>query len=698
MTTYALKQDSYLLEDCDFSAPSICKLAKNEPFSINEEIGVWKNVTTTDSNVTGWVYTYTPYGDNLMQETYKTGSLGIRIGDSININTELSYARDYYKNTLMVRDKDGTQLSFIVKDIILDPNRVKILANNKPYWFTLDKVTKIDYGNNDNPYGIMLMAENSTSSDSSNKTDSSSSSKTDSNKVKSTTSALSNILNWDISIDIPVLNKLLNTDEKELQDITNTTLTGLRTSNLKGIMGCPYQFMPIADMRIGNDDNNAGNVKEDSRLGVKYAEKIVTKMPMLMMVPGVPQFMTGYSEEDKAKVMKDLASGLVSRSSDLDKIMNQSGRYYDLYPAWAAYYQYVNPLCQMAAVMMGLGEVDASGITTSNDSTRLKNFRWENACADAVKNTYNFKGGCAFYVNSETQVSESLSSDTTQSAVASKVNAISDQARELIFLTSASLKNQINVDLNGVLSSTRSNPNDSVMSGILTGMGNVLTGGKMMFPELWSDSAFSRDYNINIKLISPDADKLSLYMNIVVPLIHLLGLAAPRSLGTTAYTSPFLVRAYYRGFFNINMGIITSMSINKGGEGFWTYEGIPTEVEVSFTIKDLYNIMMLTITNGSTGNAVKEDNDGIITMKNLFTVGGLDVVTNTVLMDYLCNLCGININEPDLERTIALYRTIFFGQSLGWWANTTNRLTQWINEKQLGIYNYFGRGGWWKQS
>ena len=30
-------------------------------------------------------------------------------------------------------------------------------------------------------------------------------------------------------------------------------------------------------------------------------------------------------------------------------------------------------------------------------------------------------------------------------------------------------------------------------------------------------------------------------------------------------------------------------------------------------------------------------------------------MTNSIFMDYLANLCGININEPDLSRTVELY-------------------------------------------
>ena len=81
------------------------------------------------------------------------------------------------------------------------------------------------------------------------------------------------------------------------------------------------------------------------------------------------------------------------------------------------------------------------------------------------------------------------------------------------------------------------------------------------------------------------------------------------------------------------MGLITSLNINKGTEGGWTRNGLPTVVDVSMDIKDLYSNISITRTVNNTRN----------------------ILTNSIFMDYLANLCGININEPDLNRTAELY-------------------------------------------
>lgn len=677
MEYYALKEDSYIYSDCDFSSKVVSPLKKETVFCSDEEIGAWMHIILEDQSASGWIYHYNQHGSDTLVPSYKVGSEGVRIGDLINIPSTMTYAKDYFGNILQVKDSNMTERTFVIKDVILDPTRVKVFENNRNYWFTLDKIFDITAQKR---LGISLMAaapEQSAQSGS------------------SLFDFIGGVANssYETVEDVFNLNKFSlfdgEVDTPKADRITAAALDGLKTSSIRGIFGCPYQFMPTADLRITND------VSSGDALGVKYAEKIVTKMPVLMMLPGIPEFMRGYSDEDKSKMIGGLANKIPS--DELDKLLNQNGQYYDLYPAWSSYYQYVNPLCQIAATLLGIGDVTLPYGTNDKDNksgAMLKNYRWEYASSEPIKEALNFKGGCAFYVNSETQVSESFSSETGQPAVASKINAVSDKAREMLFLLGASTKKTLNQNINlmaqGRQDTTSLTGSDSIMGSIMDGMGSIFTGGKMTFPELWTDSAFSRDYNVNIKLVSPDCDRLSLYMNIIVPLIHLMGFAAPRALGFNSYTSPFLVRAYYKGFFNINMGLITNMSINKGGEGYWTYAGIPTEVEVSFTIKDLYGLLMLTMSNPY-GDG--ENRKGF--MSSFFAKSGFDILTNTVLMDYISNLCGININQVDIPRSLTLYKQLFWESTgiIEFSRDQYNRMQQWIQDKELQLYDYAGRGG-----
>ena len=196
----------------------------------------------------------------------------------------------------------------------------------------------------------------------------------------------------------------------------------------------------------------------------------------------------------------------------------------------------------------------------------------------------------------------------------------------------------------------------------------------MQFPELWQDSTFSRDYSATIKLDSPDNDPLSVFLNIIVPLIHLTAFAAPRSTGLTTYASPFLVRAYYQGFFNVNMGIISSMDISKGAEGAWTYNNIPTVVEVRLNIHDLFATQTITIDANNNSNL-------------LDSLTNLDMLTNQPLMEYLANLCGVNYNEPEWNRLIDLAITLEKRKPIDFLNRIEDSIVQGWNNSVNNIYN-----------
>lgn len=97
------------------------------------------------------------------------------------------------------------------------------------------------------------------------------------------------------------------------------------------------------------------------------------------------------------------------------------------------------------------------------------------------------------------------------------------------------------------------------------------------------------------------------------------------------YTTPFLVKAYCKGMFNIDMGIITDLSVTRGGECQWNDDGLPTQIDVSITIEDLYSNIFMTDSKFS-----------------------LAVVQNTAMQDFLANLAGLNLAETEFARSIKM--------------------------------------------
>ncbi len=416
-------------------------------------------------------------------------------------------------------------------------------------------------------------------------------------------------------------------------DFVRNTTRGLKFSinELSTVMGLPYQWMSLADNRIKNNGN--------ANYGRKYYEKILSKMPLLVLTPGIPDFMAGYSDEKRKSILGNLF-GSAFGVNDIKGKKNEEMRYYTLQFEAEEYYRYVNSMCTALSIFLGISDQKYQGQT-------IRTINWFERSNNALAHNYSYYGGVGFYLNSETQISESFGNESTKSILADKLNSMSDVGREVQFLTGIS---GLDVDvfmskgLNGAapnVDAMTKNAGTGTMSGfmgmIMNGTRTVFAGGKLEFPELWADSSYSTSYSVNMKLVSPDYDRRSWFINIGVPLMHLIALCAPRQVSPNGYVSPFLVRAFYRGFFNVDMGLL-SMSVQKGSEGGWTIDGLPTTVDVSLDIRDLYS--KLTISNetilGGPGNAFG----------------------NVGLMTYLANIAGVNINEPDISRTVRLYAAL----------------------------------------
>ena len=294
--------------------------------------------------------------------------------------------------------------------------------------------------------------------------------------------------------------------------------------------------------------------------------------------------------------------------------------------------------------------VDASKFKGASYSEKLGSFKWQKAVTanPKWKAFFNSAEFITFYLDSETSISETFSTSTSASGLASTIDSVSNTVKEFQFLAGpiAGMKmkamdpvgyNEGKRKVTKVVKDTlgKGAANSKFFGNLNEAFQTIGRGGRLVFPEIWDDTEFTKSYDVSMKLRTPDGDVISWYLNICVPLIHLLALAAPRALDSNAYRAPFLVRAYYKGIFNCDMGIITSLNISKGKDAAWTIQGLPTEVDIQMSLKDLYSL--LTISGGGSGEDIKA------------------LFKNTCLLDYLSNTCGININNPDYARMVESY-------------------------------------------
>lgn len=401
-----------------------------------------------------------------------------------------------------------------------------------------------------------------------------------------------------------------------------------KLKNVAGVFGLPYQFLP-------NTDNRLNTTYDIGDIGFEYGTKIVEKMPLLFMSPGRASFLSGYSSSDKESIAMKFIDDAASSIEDI--INGKAGRYYTFEYDTARYYKFVNPMCRIAARYLELQDFQLYG--TNLDEINWMDFIGTNisSLGDVISEFL----AIPFYMDAETSVQESFSNTTTTSMLASTVNGLSDAGKELNFLLGYT-QSAANIDVirNQDIAGNVENATDFIkgllgeghfFSRLSSTVATVAAGGRMIFPEIWSESSVSRSFNCEFKFISPDPSTLSVYLNVLVPLFHLLGFVAPQSVSTdpNTYVNPFLVRAIYKGHFNVDMGIITDMSVTRGDECQWTINGIPTSIKVSMTIKDLYSVLSITQTG---------------------TELDFDTLDNTAQMDYIANLCGVNIYKPEIAR------------------------------------------------
>lgn len=446
----------------------------------------------------------------------------------------------------------------------------------------------------------------------------------------------------DANSDLTGLEEVQDMFDYSNQQWTNYTQEGsyFDVNNILGIFGLPYQFMAHVDPRLGSSENVRA-----TNTGVDYMDKIVSTMPILFLSPGKPSFMAGYSNDEEKSVLSAMISGNLGGAVNLDDLISENGKFYTFEYAVTDYYKYVNPMCRITARLMNL-----QGSEYALDGTNVDNFDWRTYTQKTVSSLGDFATdylAIPFYIDTDTQINESMSNDVTDSSLAGTVDSFSDMGRELMFYLGytpalAGFDN-LSVDIMNNVESLKDYVNsiegDNIFKTLAQQVTAVATGGRLVFPKIWADSGFSRSYDVNIKLRSPDMDNYSLWLNIIVPLCHILGFTQPHMIeqNPNAFTSPFLVRAMYKGFFNVDMGIISSCSITKGDDAQWNINGIPTSVDVTLTITDLYDSMSITASGG-----------GLENFK-------FDTLDNTCQMDYLMNLCGINLYKPEINRLIDLW-------------------------------------------
>lgn len=269
---------------------------------------------------------------------------------------------------------------------------------------------------------------------------------------------------------------------------------------------------------------------------------------------------------------------------------------------------------------------------TGNEVTAME---WDSGMA----NYFNaeLQDGAAFVsfqVENEGSVSESFSNSTRTSDVADAMNGASAGARSMLFNIAGGnvgdgvIANTIESFVGGI----KNFANGLASSVGLSGLSALGGAAYVDIPEFWDNATAELPTSTyTIKLATPYGNKLSILLDIYLPLCMLLAGALPRTTGKNSYTSPFLCRLHSTGRNIIKTGIIDSISITRGSSNIgWSADQLPTEIEVSLSIKNLSTIMHMPV-----GELAGPADAVALSMFD----------EDTVLTDYLASLGAVSLYD-----------------------------------------------------
>ena len=425
-------------------------------------------------------------------------------------------------------------------------------------------------------------------------------------------------------------------------------ISGLDTyvRKMTRVFGLPPQWSPYVDIRIlaGGSGTTGGFV-----VGRRYTETIMSSPTVLSLCPGRLIPSKGVKESlditDAASAAEAMASGDIDPFWKFEENWHNHG----VTNTGGAYVNCANTLCRYAVyclsvksnnemehggeiplyqknVPWGSGEqymsLDVGKFLDNGNQTEL--FDQTRALIDgavaAVGNlatgqniSYGGSGGLAsFYTESLTRidkhfvhfnanggitVGDEFNTETRQSVLEQMINGgISSIMKDVAFMVGdQAISEGVMGDLE-TLKSTATSALGGTVGSLINAATEIIHGGVISFPQLIDSVSWGRTFTFEVKFASMYGDVESRFLNVIMPYLCLAAFFLPRQLKNAIdmYTYPPVVRAFARGVYACDMGVLTGVSAKRGGEDntSWTASGQPMEIDVTFTIKSLHQNLM----------------------------------------------------------------------------------------------------------
>lgn len=285
-----------------------------------------------------------------------------------------------------------------------------------------------------------------------------------------------------------------------------------------------------------------------------------------------------------------------------------------------------------------------------------------------------------FYVDPESGVSENMENSSSSSFIKGLFDTGSNIMKELVYVSGGlgteagqALENAISAlaeGLGDVVSGVGSvvGASDNPLSRFLGVASNLIKGENFIIPDIYQSSSYSKSYDVTISLKNLYGNRYGYYMEILVPLMHLMALSFPRQTTANTYTSPPLVKMFIPGVFSCNLGLVEGFDVDRNvSNESWTVDGLPNEINVKLHIRDLYADMSLSPA----------------TKPLLF-------IHNSSLVDYLAVSCGLDILRPNIAKKANMVWKTASNAFLNIPSNVANVISEDLGNKLTNLTSQLG--------
>jgi hypothetical protein len=299
--------------------------------------------------------------------------------------------------------------------------------------------------------------------------------------------------------------------------------------------------------------------------------------------------------------------------------------------------------------------------TSNNSVVEVKKSFWE-PITDFFSDTANMTAAMfiPFGLSSGVNVSEQFSNQTMPHPLAADLK---DKGRQVYQQSALGMLGGVSTGLNiannlfngdtigAAFEVGKALFNSNAKKGKLGEAGMIMSGeGTFLLPDIWEGSNFQRSQTLSFRFYSPYGNRLPIYENTMIPTIFLIGMSAPRQVGTSTYTSPFYVRAFSKGLFSIEAGMIDSLTIKRSEEkNHRTVEGFSKVVSCELSIKDVLPALMIGLDAGVFG-ILSAKNTGF--REYISMMANVDLYDRTAWINKYKALVAVLTNKLDPENLL----------------------------------------------